>query len=85
MPAAASRPTQERWCDSEGVHLSLFCWVEQVTDNAEPGALPSRLHHRGQILGRGLESLYVRFEGSNQLVSVPARLLRLLPDAPGGC
>ncbi len=46
--------------------------------------LPSRLHQCGQVLGRGLEVLYVRFS-DNALVSVPPEFLRLLPEASEGC
>lgn len=79
MSAAAPRPAQDPWRDVDGAHLSLFCWVEQVTESPQPTALPSRCHQHG----RGLDTLYVRFE-DNVLVSLPPRLLRLLPDAPGG-
>jgi hypothetical protein len=84
MSAPARRPAHERWCDAGGNHISLFCLVEQVTEAPEPGALPSRLHQPGQVLGRGLDSLYVRFEGGH-LVSLAPQLLRLLPDTPGPC
>ncbi|MDQ2883100.1 MAG: hypothetical protein M3Y48_18465 [Actinomycetota bacterium] len=82
--ATETRPAQDRWCDVEGDHISLFCWVEQVAEDPEQGALFSRLHQRGQVLGRGLHSLYVCFS-DNALLSLPPRLLRLLPDAPGEC
>jgi hypothetical protein len=58
--------------------------VKQVADNPQAGALFSRLHQRGEVLGRGTDVLYVRFADEGQLVSVPAQLLRLLPNAPGG-
>ncbi|MGH3695626.1 MAG: hypothetical protein ACRDRX_16835 [Pseudonocardiaceae bacterium] len=83
MSAAAPRPAQDPWRDVEGAHLSLFCWVEQVRESPQPTALPSRRHQHGQILGRGLDTFYVRFE-DNVLVSLPPCVLRLLPDAPGG-
>ena len=79
MTAESSRPVQDRWCDIDGAHLSLFCWVEQVAASPEPGALPSRLHQRGEVVGRGPDVLYVRFQGEGQLISVPPHLLRLLP------
>jgi hypothetical protein len=50
----------------------------------EAGVLPSQLHQRGQVLGRGIHSLYVRFS-DNVLVSLPSHLMRLLPDAPREC
>jgi hypothetical protein len=82
MPDAAPGPS--RWCDVEGSHISLFCWVEQVRESPESMALSSRLHQRGQVLGRGPDQLYVRFEGEGQLIGVSPPLVRLLPDAPGG-
>jgi hypothetical protein len=45
--------------------------------------LPTRLHQRGQIVGRGLDSLYVCFS-DNVLLALPSHVLRLLPDAPDG-
>jgi hypothetical protein len=84
MPAPAKAPTDDLWRDIEGAHLALFCWVEQVAQSPEPSLLPSRLHQRGQIVGRGLDSLYVCFD-DNHVVSLQPHLLRLLPDALGGC
>ncbi len=84
MPTPTPQPTDDRWCDSEGTHIALFCKVEQVAESLEPGALPSRLYQQGQVLGRSLDSLYVRFS-DNAVVSLPPQLLRLLPDTPGEC
>jgi hypothetical protein len=84
MPAATPRPAHYRWSDADGAHIALFSWVEQVAESAELAALPSRLHQHGQVLGRSLDSLYVCFPG-NEMVSLPPRLLRLLPDAPDQC
>jgi hypothetical protein len=82
MPADAPQATQGRWCDAEGNHVALFCWVEQVAERPEHGALFSRLHQHGQVLGRGPDVLYVRFSGEGKLISVPPQLLRLLPHQP---
>lgn len=71
---------QPRWCDVDGTHIALFHWVEQVIVDPEPGVFPSRLHQRGQVLGRSIDSLYVCFS-DNVLVSLPPHILRLLPDA----
>ena len=84
MPDAAPGPVQDRWCDVAGRHVSLFCWVEQVAEHPEHGALLSRLCQRGQVLGRGRDVLYVRFEGEGLLLGVSPSLVRLLPDAAGG-
>ncbi|MGH3511423.1 MAG: hypothetical protein ACRDRB_04015 [Pseudonocardiaceae bacterium] len=82
MTAAARRPVPDRWCDIDGIPISLFCLVEQVVEDPEPGVLPSRRHQRGRVVGRSLDSLYVRFP-DDQLVSVRSRLLRLLSDTSG--
>jgi hypothetical protein len=66
----------------DGTPISLFCWVEQVTEDPQPSALPSRLGQRGQVVGRGLDVLYVRYD-DNQLISLSPRSLRRLPDALG--
>jgi hypothetical protein len=85
MPdAAPGPPVQDPWCDVEGRHVSLFCWVEQVAEHPEHGALFSRLNRRGEVLGRGPDVLYVRFEGESQLIGMPPPLVRLLPVGPGG-
>jgi len=82
MPAETPRAAQDRWCDAEGAPIALFCWVEQVTEHPEHGALFSRLHQRGQVLGWGSDALYVRFQGEDHLISVLPQLVRLLPGEP---
>lgn len=54
-----------------------------MRENPQFGALFPRLHQQGQVLGRGPDVLYVRFEGEGQLIGVAPQLVRLLPDAPG--
>jgi hypothetical protein len=83
MPADTPRAAQDRWCDSQDTRIALFSWVEQVAEHPEHGRLFSRLHKRGQVVGRGPDVLYVRFEGEGQLISVPPQILRLLPDDLG--
>lgn len=82
MPADAPHASGDRWCDVEGTRIALFCWVEQVAEHREHGALFSRLHRQGQVVGRGPDLLYVRFTGERQLISMPPELLRLLPNEP---
>lgn len=60
------------------------CWVEQVAEAPDSGVLFSRLHQRGEVLGRGTDVLYVRFTGEGQLISVSPQLVRVLDTAPGG-
>jgi hypothetical protein len=61
----------------------LFDQVEQVVEDAEPTVLASRLHQRGEVAGRSLESLWVCFPG-NQVISVRAQLLYVLDEVGGG-
>jgi hypothetical protein len=82
MPTPLSAHPQ--WGDVDGSHIALFCWVEQVMEDPELRMLPAGLHQRGQVVGRGLDSLYVCF-ADNVLLSVPSHVLRLLPDAPDEC
>lgn len=84
MPTPIPRPTHDRWCDSEGAYVPLFSQAEQVADSLEPGTLPSRLHQQDRVLGRTLDSLYVRFD-DNTVVSLSPRLPCLIPDTPGEC
>ncbi|MGH3755155.1 MAG: hypothetical protein ACRDRP_21175 [Pseudonocardiaceae bacterium] len=64
---------------SGGTHISLFCWVEQV---AEDGALFSRLHQRGEVVGRSLDLAHIYLGSEGQVIGVLSRLLCLLPDEP---
>lgn len=84
MIAPSPSPTGDRWRDADGAHIALFCWVEQVMEDTDPGVLPSRLHQRGQVVGRGLASVYVWFV-DNALVSLPSPLLRRLCGGTGEC
>ena len=78
----APRAAQDRWRDADGTPISLFRWVEQVAEHPEHGELFSRLHKRGEVIGRGPDVLYVRFEGEGQVISLPAQLVRLLANEP---
>lgn len=80
MPADTPPPAEARWRDVDGTPISLFCAVEQVADGAEVSLLGCRLHQRGHVVGRGLDSVYVCFPG-NQMISVRPNLLRVLDDA----
>ncbi|MGH3711252.1 MAG: hypothetical protein ACRDRQ_24800 [Pseudonocardiaceae bacterium] len=82
MAPEVPKAARDRWCDVEGARVALFCWVEQVAEDPEHGALFSRLHQRGEVLGRGPGVLYVRFQDEGQLISVPPQLVRLLPEEP---
>ena len=83
MATDANRAAQNQWCDADGNHVALFSWVEQVAEHPNCGALFSRPHQRGEVVGRGPDVLYVCFAGlGGRLVSVPPQLVRLLTDEP---
>jgi hypothetical protein len=82
MPDEAPGPTQTRWCDVDGSHISLLGRADRRAPGTQ-GAV-SRLHECGEVLGRGPDVLYVRFAGAGLLLSVAPALGRLLPEAPGG-
>jgi hypothetical protein len=65
MLAGSSPGVRGPWRDIDGTHIALFCQVKQVADSTTPTALPSRLHQHGQVVGRGLECVYVCFPGKS--------------------
>ena len=79
----APLPTADYWCDAEGTHIPLQSRVEQVAVDPEHGALACRLHQHGQVIGRGITLLYVRFD-ENQLIALRPHLVRVL-ETPDGC
>ncbi|MGH7261147.1 MAG: hypothetical protein ACREI9_10760 [Nitrospiraceae bacterium] len=84
MPARPPRPAYDPWRDVEGTHIPGQCRVEQIAVSKEYGALPSRLHQQGLVLGRGTNRLYVRFDGDDKLVSLRPHLVRVLTTPGGG-
>ncbi len=83
-PVLRHSPAHGGWRDAQGSPVGLFCWVEQVTESTEPTVLPSRLHQHGQVVGRNLESLLVRFS-NHQVISLRPDLVRVLDEKPGEC
>jgi hypothetical protein len=77
MRTRSSPGVQDRWRDSEGTRIALFARVEQVIKDTEPTMLRARLHQRDQVVGRGLEGLYVCFPG-NQVISLRPESVRVL-------
>jgi hypothetical protein len=84
MAADAPLPAQGRWCDLEGTRIALFCRVEQVADSPEDGALFSRLHQRGEVVGRSLDLIYIRFDGEGQVIGLRPHLVRVLNAVSDG-
>jgi len=71
------------WRDADGAPITQHCRIEQVAVHREHGALPSRLHKQGEVLGRGSTRLTVRFVGEKTVVSIRPHLVRVL-TTPGG-
>jgi len=83
MPPRSPRPaTNDPWRDAEDTPIALRCRVEQIAVDPTNGALPSRLHQRGQVIGRGAGLLYVIFDRDQQPATLPPHLLRVL-STPG--
>lgn len=84
MNADPPRPGQNRWCDAKGIPVLVFCWVEQVAEDPQQGALFSRVGQRGEVVGRGPDLLYVRFAGEGQVIGVSPRVVRVVDAALDG-
>ncbi|MGH3429074.1 MAG: hypothetical protein ACRDRI_04045 [Pseudonocardiaceae bacterium] len=78
VPLAANPPR-----DVDGTVIPLQSRVEQVAVDKAYGALPSRLHQYGQVVGQGADMLYVRFDREYRLTSLRPHLVRLV-RAPDG-
>ncbi|MGH3770298.1 MAG: hypothetical protein ACRDRW_02685 [Pseudonocardiaceae bacterium] len=72
-PLAANPPR-----DADGTFIPLRSRVEQVAVDKAYGALPSRLHQYGQVVGQGADLLYVRFDREYCLTSLRPHLVRLV-------
>jgi hypothetical protein len=64
--------------DVEDTPIPVHARVVQVAVDEEGGALGSRLHQRGEVLGRGPHLLHVRFEGDEDTVALRPDLVRVL-------
>ena len=69
----------DRWRDVDGTHVPVGAQVEQTEVDARRGAPRSRLHQRGQVIGRGTTRLVVRFEGEDHTVRIRPHLVRVIP------
>ena len=61
MPTSPPRPASDSWRDAEGIPIPLHGRVEQITVDTDHGALASRLHQQGQVIGRGTGGLVYVF------------------------
>ncbi|MGH3700750.1 MAG: hypothetical protein ACRDQY_15030 [Pseudonocardiaceae bacterium] len=64
--------------DAEGTEIPLGSRVEQVAVNEAHGALRSRLHHHGDVTGRGRQLVYVCFDHEWRMTSLRSVLVRLV-------
>lgn len=62
MPARPSRAAYDPWRGAHGAPIPQQCRIEQIAVEKVHGALPSRLHKQGEVLGRGLTRLNVLFD-----------------------
>ena len=74
----------DRWRDTDGVHVPVGAWVEQIGSDARMGAPRSRLGHQGQVTSRGATRLRVLFDGETQTVSIRPHLVRVI-NRDGNC
>jgi hypothetical protein len=78
MPARAPHSGYDPWRDAHGTPIPLQSRIEQIAVDKSHGALPSRLHQQGQVVGRGTTRLTVRFDHENHLVRIRPHLVRVL-------
>lgn len=64
--------------DAEDTPIPVHARVVQVAVDEGGGALPSRLHQRGEVLGRGPHLLHARFEEDQDTVALRPDLVRVL-------
>ena len=74
MPARRYDP----WRDVDGAPIPQQCRIEQVVVDKSHGALPSRSHKQGQVVGRGHTRLIVRFDDEHNVVHIRPHLVRVL-------
>lgn len=77
-----TRSAYDPWRDASGTPIPQRCRVQQVAVGKNHGALPSRLHKHGQVIGRGLTRLNVRFDGETKLVGIRPHLVCVLRTVP---
>lgn len=82
-PTRPLRPAYDPWRDAHGAQIPPQCRIEQVDVDKIHGALPSRLHKQGQVLGRGPTRLIVWFDDEDHMVAIRPHLVRVL-ETPGG-
>ena len=84
MPTPPPQPASDPWRDAKGTPIPLQSRVEQVTVDKGHGALPSRLHQQGQVIGRGTHLIYVRFDHGGQRIALRPHHVRVI-ETSGDC
>ncbi|MGH3721955.1 MAG: hypothetical protein ACRDRI_24550 [Pseudonocardiaceae bacterium] len=69
--------------DAEGTLIQFQCRVEQITVDQARGAPASRLHKKGQVIGRDIHRVYVRFDLESQVIALPPHVVRVLETLDG--
>ncbi|MGH3872566.1 MAG: hypothetical protein ACRDSR_13845 [Pseudonocardiaceae bacterium] len=84
MTARPPRPGYDPWRDTHGAPIPQHCRIEQIAVGKSYGALPSRLHKQGQVLGRGTTRLTVQFDNEDTVVGIRPHLVCVLtaPSSP---
>lgn len=77
-PSGAS----DAWRDAEGTYIPRRSRVKQIAVDEAHGALPSRLHEQGEVIGWGTHLLYVRFR--DETVAPRPDFVRVLTTPDGG-
>jgi hypothetical protein len=81
VPARLPRPAYDPWRDAHGAQIPQHCRIEQIAIDKSHGALPSRLHKQGQVIGRGTTRLKIRFDDENEPVHIRPHLVHVF-DTP---
>ncbi len=76
-------PPYDPWRDVHGHPIPAQCRIEQVAVGKNHGALPSRLQMHGEVVGRALTRLTVRFDGEDELIGIRPHLVRVLQQRKG--
>jgi hypothetical protein len=72
-----------RWTDGQGTAVGLMSRVEQIAVDPQGGAMPSRLHQQGQLIGWDTTRLPVCFDHDRALLVRRAHLIRVLDPSQG--
>ncbi len=72
------------WRDADGTPIARQCRVDEVGVDKNHGELSSRLPKEGQVIGRGMTRLIIRFGDENNVICIRPHLVCALTIA-GGC